>query len=76
MQDLPREVPVVERLRHVEALVTLQPDEVRAGRVRQGLRERGLADAGVAFEEQRPAEPHREESGGREAVVGEVADIG
>ncbi len=47
-----------------------------ASRVREGLREGGLADAGIALQEQWPAESQSEESGGREAVVGEVADLG
>ena len=76
VQDLARKVPVVERLRRVEALVALQPDERRSGRVGQGLRERGLADARVAFQEQRPAQPHRQEAGRGEAVVGQVAGLG
>ena len=37
-----------------------------------GAGQRGLADAGLAFEEQRPAEPEREEERDRQAVVGDV----
>ena len=73
VQDLPREVPVVERLGGVEALVALQPYEVRAGRGRQRLRERRLADARLAFEEERPAEAQRQEAGRRQPLVGQVA---
>ena len=72
MQQLPREVPVVERLRRVEALVALQPDQRCAEHPGQRRGQRGLADAGVALAEQRPVHPQREEGGGRQALVGQV----
>ena len=73
VQDLAREVPVVERLRGVEALVALQPDELRAGRLGERAGERGLADAGVALEEQRAAQSQRQVAGRGQPVVGQVA---
>ena len=48
-------VPLVDRGRDVEALVALQADQPAAERRRQHLGDLGLADAGLAFEEQRPA---------------------
>jgi hypothetical protein len=75
VQDLAREVPVVERLGHVEALVALQADQYGAGRRRDGLGEGGLAHAGIAFEEQWSAQPQREEAGRCQAVIGEVAGV-
>src|SRR5699024_5672946 len=51
MQDLASEVPVVQRLGGVDALVALQPDERQAESLGESLRERSLAGAGLAFEE-------------------------
>ena len=48
-------VPLVDRGRDVEPLVALQPDQPAPERRRQHLGDLGLADAGLAFEEQRPA---------------------
>ena len=56
----------------VEPFVALQPDQIGVERRRDGGGQRGLADAGLALEEQRPAEPQREEERHREAVVGDV----
>ena len=74
VQDLPREVPVVERLAGVDALVALQPHEPRPGDLGQRLRERGLADPRVTLQEQRPAHPDREVRGRRHPDVGQVSD--
>ena len=65
-------VPLVDRGGDVETLVALQPDEPAPERRRQHLGDLGLADAGLAFEEQRPAHLEREEQHGRERTVGEV----
>ena len=61
VQDLAREVPVVERLGGVDALVALQPHQRQLQRLGQRLGERGLARAGLALEQQRPL--HRAASG-------------
>ena len=73
VQDLAREVPVVERLGGVDALVALEPDQPESERLRQSLGERRLAGAGLALEQDRPVQPAREEGHGRERIVGEVA---
>lgn len=73
VQQLPREVPVVERLRGVNALMTLQADQRQVERLRQRGRERRLAGAGFTLAEQRPSHTYGEERGHRDAVVGEVA---
>ena len=65
-------VPLIDRGRDVEALVALQPDQPAAERRRQHLGDLGLADAGLAFEEQRPAHLERQEQHGRERPVGEI----
>ena len=65
-------VPLVDRGRDVEALVALQPDQPAAERLRQHLGDLGLADAGLAFEEDRPAHLQRQEQHGRERAVGEI----
>ena len=73
VQQLAGVVPVVHGLRHVDALVALQADELTAGRGRQGLGQLGLADAGLALEEQRSVQGHRQEHRRRDALVGQVS---
>ena len=56
VQDLAGEVPVVERLGGVDALVALQPDQRQVQRLGERLGQGGLAGARLALQEQRPAE--------------------
>ncbi len=49
-------VPVVDRLGDVDALVALEPNQLAAGGCSQRLGELGLADARLAFEQQRPVQ--------------------
>ena len=65
-------VPLVDRRRHVEPFVALQADQPAPERRRQHLGDLGLADAGLAFEEERPAHAQRQEQHGRERAVGEI----
>ena len=65
-------VPFVDRRGDVEALVALQADEAAAERRGQHLGDLGLADPGLALEEQRPAHLEREKQHGRERPVGEI----
>ena len=65
-------IPLVDRRRDVEPLVALQPDQPAPERRRQHLGDLGLADAGLAFEEQRPAHAQRQEQHRRQRAVGEV----
>ena len=60
LEDLPRIVPLVHGVADVEAFVALQPDQLRAEHGRQHLRDLGLADARLAFEEERPLKLERE----------------
>ncbi len=73
LQQLARIVPVVERAVDVDALVALQADERRPGAGGERLGELGLADAGLALEQQRPAQLEREEHHRAQAVVHQVA---
>ena len=66
-------VPVVERLARGEPLVALQPHQRGVERLGQHLRGGGLADAGLALEQQRQPEPRVRKTRGRHALVGEVA---
>ena len=68
-------VPLVDRGRDVEPLVALQADQPAAERRRQHLGDLGLADAGLAFEEDRPAHFQRQEQHGRERAVGEIVGL-
>ena len=72
LQHLPRVVPLVDGGVDVQALVALEPDEPRVERGGEHLGELGLADPGLAFEEQRPLELEGEEDGRRERAVGDV----
>ena len=72
LDHLARVVPLVDRRGDVEALVALQPDQRPLQRLGQHLGDLGLADAGLAFAEQRPAELQGEEQDGGEAAVGDV----
>ena len=57
----------------VQPLVALEPDQARAEQARQHFGDLGLADAGLALQEERLAELQRQEDHGRQAMVGEVA---
>src|SRR5208282_1242969 len=69
-------VPLVERGVLVEALIALQTDELGAVHRGERLAHLGLADAGLALEQQRPLEEFHEPQGGRDIAVGDVADSG
>jgi len=73
VQELSREVPVVEGLGSVDAVVALQPDQVGAQHLGERLRQRGLARARLPLAEQRTVHLHGEERGRGESVVGQVA---
>ena len=70
VQQLAGEVPVVEGLRGVDSVVTLQADQLGAQHLGERLCERGLAGAGLAFAEERPA--HAEGGGQRGGRLGHV----
>jgi hypothetical protein len=76
MEELARVVPVVHSLGDIDAFVTLKADQfaTRCGGHRLG--EFRLADARLAFEQQRPLQCHREEYRGRNTLVGQVALLG
>ena len=54
----------------------MQADEPAAERLAQNLGDLGLADAGLAFEEQRPAHFQSEKQHGRERAVADIAPGG
>ena len=72
LEHLARVVPLVDGRVDVQPLVALEPDQLRAQRGRQDLGELGLADPGLALEQQRTAQLQREEDGRRERSVGDV----
>ena len=67
LEHLARVVPLVDGRVDVQALVALEPDQPGAERRGEDLGELGLADAGLAFEEQRATELERQEDGRRRA---------
>ena len=72
LEHLARIVPLVHRRADVQALVALQADQATVQGLCQNLADLGLADPGLALEEQRPAELEREVERGRERPVGDV----
>jgi hypothetical protein len=75
VEQLARVVPLVERLVRVDALVALQPDQVATQDRSEHLRDLGLADPDLPFEQQRPPQRQRHVHGGREPAVGQVAAL-
>ena len=75
LEHLARVVPLVDGRVDVEALVALEADEPGAEGRREDLGELGLADAGLALEEQRAAELEGEEDRRRERAVGDVVAL-
>ena len=72
LEHLARVVPLVDRRVDVQALVALEADEPRAEGRREDLGELGLADAGLALQEQRTPELEGQEHRGHERAVGDV----
>ena len=72
LQDLPRIVPLVDRVIDVEPFVALQPDQLCLQGRRENLRDLGFADACFALEEQRPLQPERQVNGQRKPPVGHI----
>ena len=73
---LRRAAPLVDGGRNVEPFVALQADQLAAERGRQNLCDFGLADAGLAFEKQRPSHAQRQIGHRRQRALGEIAARG
>ena len=73
VQELAGVVPLVDGLRHVDALVALEPQQRPARPRRQHLGHLGLAHAGLALEQERALQGQGQEDGRGQALVGEVA---
>ena len=69
-------IPFVNRRRDVEALVTLEADQAPAQCGGQDLGNLGLADAGLAFEENRAAHFESEIKDRAERPVGQIVGFG
>ena len=69
-------IPFIDRGRDIEALVALQPDQPPPERRREHLGDLGLADAGLAFEEDRPAHLQGQEKHGAKRAVGQIIGLG
>src|SRR5450759_957327 len=75
VEQLARIVPLIDRVRQVDALVALEADEAGTQHVGHDLGRLGLADTGLAFDEQRFLELQRKEDRGRKASVTDVATL-
>src|SRR2546422_10422412 len=72
MQQLPRIVPLVDRVREVDALVALEADQPRAQHLGHDLGRLSLADACLALDEEGLLQLEREEDGRRQGTVADV----
>ena len=75
LQHLARVVPLVDGRVDVQALVALEPDQRGAQAGREDLGELRLADAGLAFEQQRTPELEGQEDGRGERPVRDVVAL-
>ncbi len=69
-------VPLVERGVLVEPLVALEADQLGLVHLGERLRDLRLADARLAFDQERPAEKVHQPERGRKIAVGDVAGLG
>jgi hypothetical protein len=69
LEELPRIVPLIRGLTEVEPFVALQSDQIGPECCGDGRCERGLADAGFPFEEQRTLQPQGQEHRDGEPLV-------
>jgi hypothetical protein len=76
VEQLAGVAPVVQRVRDVDALVALKPDQASVEHLRQHFCQLGLADARLAFEQQRPLEEIHQPQRGRDVAIGDIADGG
>ena len=72
IEHLPRVIPFVDRRVGVEPFVALQANQRRIENRREHLGDLGLADARLAFEQQRLAHLEHEVKRGRQRTVGDV----
>ena len=72
LQQLPRVVPLVHRVVHVQSLIALQADEVGVESGGQRAGDFGFADAGLAFQKQRALQFQSQEDGNGQSPVGYV----
>src|SRR5258708_653942 len=72
VQELPRIIPLVDRMRQVDAFVALEADEPRAQHVGHDLCGLRLADPGLAFDEERLFQLQGKEDRGGEAAISDV----
>src|SRR5437667_5465142 len=73
MQQLPRIVPLVDRVREVDALVALEADQPRAQHLGHDLGRLCLADACLTLDEEGLLQLEREKDGRRQGAVTDVA---
>ena len=73
MQQLRRVVPFVERLALLHAVIALQANHLTRQNLGQRLRQRGLAHARLALQQQRALELERQKHGRGQPAIGKIA---
>ena len=72
-EQLPLVIPFIKCCRLIEALIALQPDQFGVVHGGQRLGDLGLADARLAFEQQRTPQQLHQRDRGREFAIGDIA---
>jgi len=75
-EELTLIVPLVKRCVLVEAFITLQTDQLRGVNGGERFANLGLADAGLAFQQQRTLEEFHQPQRGGDVAVSDVAGGG
>ena len=73
--QLPRVVPLVDRVREVDALVALEADQPRAQHLGHDLGRLSLADARLTLDEERLLQLESQKDGRRQGTVADVAAL-
>jgi hypothetical protein len=73
LENLARIVPLVSCVGDVQAFIALEANQVRLEGRRDRAGQRGLADTGLSFEEQRTPQSKRQEQRHRQPAIRDVA---
>jgi hypothetical protein len=75
VKQLRRVIPFVEGFALLQAVIALQPNETALQGGRQGFGQLGLAHAGLALEQQGPAQAQRQEHGRGQPTISKITGL-